>query len=142
MVEGDLWEIFVPSELGYSTYHSHAHDNVDHSDVTIFKIFLVEIRGEKIDADDRCEILTLKSCSDNLKVLITSSVKRYQTLDRMKMQLKRVQRHIEGGKTSKEQKDWLREKAHVLDILIKHWEAGGNFDAILGNERSSYAEEL
>lgn len=142
MVEGDLWEIFVPSELGYSTYHSHSHDDVDHSDVTIFKILLVEIRGEKKEADDRCEIVTLKSCGDKLKSLITSTVKRYKTLDRMKMQLKRVERQLEGGKATKEQKDWLREKAHVLDVLVKHWEGGGNFDEIIANDRPSYAEEL
>lgn len=127
MVEGDIWEIFVPAHLGYSSYHSSSHDGLDHSDVTIFKIWLVDILGEKIDAIDRCDITSLVGCNGSTKTYIENSLMRYRTADRMKIQVKKLEKKLHRGPATSEMKHDLHNKIHILNVLINHKESGGSF---------------
>ena len=122
MVEGDLWEIYVPAEHGYGSYQSVAHDGLDHTDVIIYKVWLVEITGKKIDAIDRCDILTLKGCTGQIKEFIESATQRYRTLDRMKIQRNRLERQMQTGTGTAEMKFWLHNKIHILDVLLQDME--------------------
>ena len=134
MVEGDLWEIFVPSELGYSAYHSNAHDGIDHSDVTIFKIWLVEILGETADATDRCDVISLVGCNDKLKTYIENSLRRYKSVHRMKLQVRELKKKMHGHKVSAEKKHELHNKIHILELLIEHKENGGSHPSSISDE--------
>lgn len=124
MVEGDIWEIFVPAHLGYSSYHSSSHDGLDHSDVTIFKIWLVDIIGKKKDAVDRCDITSLVGCKGDTKIYIENSLIRYKTVDRMKIQVKRLEKKLHRGPATSEMKHDLHNKIHILNVLINHKESG------------------
>merc|ERR1719478_1320342 len=45
MVEGDQWEVYIPSELGYGDSGSGA--KIKGGDVLIFKMEILEIKGDK-----------------------------------------------------------------------------------------------
>ena len=47
MVEGDIWEVVIPSDLGYGS-RGTGHD-IKGGDTLIFKINLIKIKGDKID---------------------------------------------------------------------------------------------
>lgn len=128
MVEGDLWEIFIPPEHGYNNYDSHAHDNVDHSDVTIYKIWLIEIIGDTREATDRCDVESLDGCNEKLKHYIESSKSKYKTVERMKVQLGKLEKQLVKGTANDELKDWLHAKIHALELLIQHREKNDGFD--------------
>eukprot|EP00746_Dinoflagellata_sp_MGD_P064921 gnl/MRDRNA2_/MRDRNA2_27065_c0_seq1.p1 gnl/MRDRNA2_/MRDRNA2_27065_c0~~gnl/MRDRNA2_/MRDRNA2_27065_c0_seq1.p1 ORF type:complete len:246 (+),score=50.85 gnl/MRDRNA2_/MRDRNA2_27065_c0_seq1:90-827(+) len=61
MVEGDKWEMYIPSELGYGDGGSG--EKIKGGDVLIFRMEILKIKGEKvkrkkvcnIDARDECE---------------------------------------------------------------------------------------
>jgi len=124
MVEGDIWEIFVPAHLGYSSYHSSSHDGLDHSDVTIYKIWLVEIMGKKKEAIDRCDITSLVGCKGDTKAYIETSLIRYKTVDRMKLQINKLEKKLHRGPATTEMKHDLHNKIHILNELINHRENG------------------
>merc|ERR1712196_733249 len=56
MVEGDKWEMYIPSDLGYGDGGSGA--KIKGGDVLIFRMEIVKINGEKKPAD-RCNIESL-----------------------------------------------------------------------------------
>merc|ERR1712217_583669 len=45
MVEGDLWEMYIPSELGYGD--SGTGDKIKGGDVLIFRMEILKIKGGK-----------------------------------------------------------------------------------------------
>merc|ERR1712060_146419 len=61
MVEGDKWEMYIPSELGYGDGGSGA--KIKGGDVLIFRMEIIKIKGGKKPAD-RCDIDTKKGCND------------------------------------------------------------------------------
>merc|ERR1711948_122999 len=67
MVEGDKWEMYIPSELGYGDGGSGA--KIKGGDVLIFRMEILEIKGDKKPAD-RCDIESLKGCSDKQKAYL------------------------------------------------------------------------
>merc|ERR1719262_1674023 len=61
MVEGDKWQMYIPSELGYGDGGSGA--KIKGGDVLIFRMEILKINGGKTPAD-RCDVETLKGCND------------------------------------------------------------------------------
>merc|ERR1719203_1824789 len=61
MVEGDKWEMYIPSELGYGD--GGQGGKIQGGDVLIFRMEIIKIQGNKKPAD-RCDIDTLKGCSE------------------------------------------------------------------------------
>ena len=51
MVEGDKWELFIPSELGYGD--SGQGSDIGAGDVLIFTLQLIKINGESTPAEPR-----------------------------------------------------------------------------------------
>merc|ERR1712014_90922 len=56
MVEGDKWEMYIPSELGYGD--GGQGGQIKGGDVLIFQMEIIKINGNKVPAD-RCDIDTL-----------------------------------------------------------------------------------
>lgn len=57
MVEGDLWEMYIPSDLGYGDHGSPP--KIGGGDALIFKMEIVSIEGEGVPAIT-CDPSTLK----------------------------------------------------------------------------------
>merc|ERR1712036_74923 len=64
MVEGDKWEMYIPSELGYGD--SGSPPKIGGGDVLVFTMEIVKIKGDKVAAH-RCDVKTLEGCSDKEK---------------------------------------------------------------------------
>merc|ERR1719436_1072406 len=68
MVEGDKWEMYIPSELGYGESGSGA--KIKGGDMLIFRMEILKIgQGEKKPAS-RCDPKTLKGCNEKQKAYI------------------------------------------------------------------------
>merc|ERR1711862_1013027 len=67
MVEGDKWEMYIPSELGYGD--SGSPPKIGGGDVLVFTMEILKINGKKVPAS-RCDVKTLKGCSDKEKEYI------------------------------------------------------------------------
>mmetsp|Transcript_48313 Transcript_48313/g.104662 ORF Transcript_48313/g.104662 Transcript_48313/m.104662 type:complete len:236 (+) Transcript_48313:72-779(+) len=61
MVEGDKWELYIPSELAYGDRGSPP--KIGGGDVLVFTIEILKIKGGKKPAV-KCDVETLKDCSD------------------------------------------------------------------------------
>jgi len=61
MVEGDKWEMYIPSELGYGDSGSGA--KIPGGSVLVFIMEIIKIKGETVPAQ-RCNPATLDKCSE------------------------------------------------------------------------------
>ena len=75
MVEGDEWEVYIPSELGYGKKGRPGVDTAGATpeilpgEVLIFRLQLLKIFGKKVPAN-RCDPETLKGCSKEAKAYV------------------------------------------------------------------------
>merc|ERR1712146_414222 len=69
MSEGDKWEMYIPSELGYGD--SGSGDKIKGGDVLIFRMEIVKIKGNKKRLA-KCDLKTRENCDDGeVKLLDT-----------------------------------------------------------------------
>merc|ERR1719460_3260443 len=61
MVEGDKWEMYIPSELGYGD--GGQGGKIQGGDVLVFRMEIVKIKGAKKPAD-KCDPATGQGCND------------------------------------------------------------------------------
>merc|ERR1719482_2315298 len=61
MVEGDKWEMYIPSELGYGDRGSPP--KIGGGDVLVFTMEIIKINGESVPAS-KCDVKTLKGCNE------------------------------------------------------------------------------
>merc|ERR1711907_267362 len=101
MVEGDKWEMYIPSELGYGDGGSGA--KIKGGDVLIFRMEILKIKGGKTPAD-RCDIETLEGCTDKQKVYVEKQQK--STSEKRKAEKARLEK-MQGGDMKPEPKAWL-----------------------------------
>merc|ERR1712176_1069605 len=67
MVEGDKWEMYIPSELGYGD--SGSPPKIGGGDVLVFTMEIVKIKGDKEPAS-KCDVATLEGCTDKEKAYV------------------------------------------------------------------------
>merc|ERR1719230_1010924 len=61
MVEGDKWEMYIPSELGYGD--SGTGSDIQGGDVLIFRMEILKLKDEGVPAD-KCDPTSLAGCND------------------------------------------------------------------------------
>merc|ERR1712228_894682 len=67
MVEGDKWELYIPSELGYGDGGSG--DKIKGGDMLIFRMEMLKIKGAKKKAT-KCDWVSKENCeADELEAL-------------------------------------------------------------------------
>merc|ERR1711959_760470 len=113
MVEGDKWEMYIPSELGYGDGGSGA--KIKGGDVLIFNMEILKINGESKDAE-RCDVETLKGCNDKAKTFIEKQ--KGNGKDKMKAELKRLD-GMKGGDMKEDKKNWILSRIGLLNKLTK-----------------------
>merc|ERR1719382_2319252 len=69
MVEGDKWELYIPSEMGYGDRGSGA--KIGGGDVLVFTIEIIKINGEKKPAS-KCDVKSLEGCNDKEITYVTA----------------------------------------------------------------------
>merc|ERR1712187_569017 len=108
MEEGDKWQMYIPSELGYGDGGSGA--KIKGGDVLIFNMEIIKINGAKKPAE-KCDVDTLKGCNDKAKAYIEKQGK--ATAEKRKAELKRLE-GMQGGEMKPEAKNWLMSRVKLL----------------------------
>merc|ERR1719261_733252 len=108
MVEGDKWEMYIPSELGYGD--GGQGGKIQGGDVLIFRMEIVKIKGDKKPAD-RCDVETLKGCNDKqVKYLDKQAA---ATKEKRAVELTRLE-GMTGGEMKDDAKNWLLSRIKLL----------------------------
>merc|ERR1711948_30365 len=113
MVEGDKWQMYIPSDLGYGDGGSGA--KIKGGDVLIFNMEILKINGESKDAN-RCDVETLKGCNDKAKTFIEKQ--KANGKDKMKAELKRLD-GMKNGDMKDDKKNWILSRIGLLTKLTK-----------------------
>lgn len=113
MVEGDKWEMYIPSDLGYGDGGSGA--KIKGGDVLIFRMEILKIKGGKVPAD-RCDTETMNGCNEKQKTYIEKQSK--ADLTKKQAELKRLE-GMQGGEMKPENKNWLLSRIKLLKKMVK-----------------------
>jgi len=111
MVEGDKWEMYIPSELGYGDSGSGA--KIGGGDVLVFTMEIVKIKGETKPAD-KCDPATLEKCNDKEKAYIEKM--KGKDAAALKKELGRLN-PMRGKKMQPELTVWLNKRIKILEKL-------------------------
>merc|ERR1712032_672268 len=113
MVEGDKWEMYIPSELGYGD--GGQGGKIKGGDVLVFRMEIKKILGNKKPAN-KCDIETKKGCNDKqLKYIDKQGA---GTKDKRASELKRLE-GMTGGEMKDEAKNWIMSRIKLLKKMIK-----------------------
>ncbi len=124
MVEGDKWELYIPSELAYG---DEGHPpSIGGGNALIFTIELLKIKGEKKPAV-RCDVKTLAGCNEReTRYIATSRAKLLKpdasTADNkeaVEEELKRLKGQRDDKGMLPPQKQWLMVRIKILTGLQK-----------------------
>ena len=110
MVEGDKWEMYIPSELGYGDRGSPP--KIQGGDALIFTMELLTIEGNSVPAS-KCEFSTMVGCSQQEKDFIVKSRTKFRgDVESIEEEVERIRRVSQNG--SKKNKDWANRRAKLL----------------------------
>merc|ERR1712048_280322 len=111
-VEGDKWEMYIPSELGYGD--GGQGGKIKGGDVLIFRMEIVKIKGSKKPAD-RCDIESKKGCNQKQSKYIDKQ--KTGTKETRTAELKRLEGMVAGADKG-EGKKWLMSRIKLLNKMI------------------------
>lgn len=120
MVEGDKWELYIPSELAYGDRGSPP--KIPSGSVLIFTMEILDISGSKDDLQPalKCKVTTLESCNDKEKKYIEKikdwkQLKINAELDRL-MELQAQPKNIKPDLL-----EWIRRRVQILKQVTKEF---------------------
>jgi FKBP-type peptidyl-prolyl cis-trans isomerase FklB len=115
MVEGDKWELTIPSDLAYGDRGSPP--KIPGGSVLVFQIEILEIKGDKIMAL-RCDAVTKESCNDK-EVAWIAKIADWDD-EKKEKEAKRLDKIL--GDSSSQIKDslveWLHRRLYVLKQTV------------------------
>ena len=109
MVEGDKWEMYIPSELGYGD--SGSPPKIPGGAPLVFQMEILNINGPTVAAD-KCEPSTKKGCSEREVSYVDKQASKSKA-DRAK-ELKRLQNMKTSGNTKPELAAWVNKRKKIL----------------------------
>jgi FKBP-type peptidyl-prolyl cis-trans isomerase FklB len=113
MVEGDKWEMFIPSDLGYGDRGSPP--KIGGGDALIFTMEIIKINGNKVPAS-KCDVKTLDKCSEKESDYITK--KKALTAEALLAEEKRLE-GMKGKKMSPEASSWLSKRLTLIGKMAE-----------------------
>jgi FKBP-type peptidyl-prolyl cis-trans isomerase FklB len=117
MVQGDKWELYIPSELGYGDRGSPP--KIPGGSVLIFTMEMVEITGPEknlVFASKRCSVVTRDKCSDKQNAYLDKVAN--WTSEKRSTEKTRLHRMIMESKPMKPALVWwIRQRFDLLDAL-------------------------
>jgi hypothetical protein len=93
MVEGDKWELYIPSDLAYGDRGSPP--KIPGDSALIFTIEMIEIQGEKVIALT-CDPKTLDGCDEKMKEYIEKAATKFGDGDKLTKEIARLTTTKEG----------------------------------------------
>lgn len=110
MVEGDQWEVYIPSDLAYGDSGSGA--KIKGGDTLIFKMECIKIKGDKVPAFT-CDAADpdLAGCNDREKKYIAK--KTSLSAEKIDEEINRLTK-MAAKKMKESNKKWLNQRLHIL----------------------------
>ena len=124
MVEGDKWELYIPSELAYGTRGSPPKIGPD--ETLVFTIEMIEILGEKQLACsiesliDETKEATDSGCSEKIVAYVEKTKQKHGGLIGYQKEAGRLNKMRKGPKMKKELLDWIKTRIYILDQMIQY----------------------
>merc|ERR1712216_624464 len=113
MVEGDKFELYIPSELAYG--ESGSPPKIPGGSALIFRMEIIKIKGNKVDAIT-CDPATGTGCNDKEKAFVEKM--KSKDAEALKKELKRLQ-GMNGGSMKPELQQWMQRRIVVLTKMTK-----------------------
>merc|ERR1711934_221572 len=113
MVEGDKWEMYIPSDLAYG--ESGSPPKIPGGSALIFRMEILKIKGDKVDAIT-CDPASLEGCNDKEKAFIEKM--KAKDAEALKKELKRLQ-GMDGKQMKPELQAWMQRRINVLTKMTK-----------------------
>merc|ERR1712094_51216 len=113
MVEGDKWEMYIPSDLAYGERGSPP--KIPGGSALVFRMEIIKIKGGKKPAMT-CEPSTLAGCNDKEKAFVEKM--KSKDGEALKKELKRLQ-GMNGGSMKPELQQWMQRRIVVLTKMTK-----------------------
>merc|ERR1719487_1704108 len=113
MVEGDKWEMYIPSELGYGD--SGSPPKIGGGDVLVFTMEIIKIKGDKKPAS-KCDVKTLDGCKDKEKDYVEKI--KGKGKEKIETELKRLA-GMRGDAMKPDKLQWLEARVKLLEKLHK-----------------------
>merc|ERR1712087_290469 len=111
MVEGDKFELYIPSEMAYGDRGSGA--KIKGGDVLVFTIEILKIKGGKKPAS-KCDVKTLEGCDEKETTYVTS--KKELGSEGVEKELVRLQ-GMSGKKMAMDKMAWVSKRIVLLNRL-------------------------
>lgn len=111
MVEGDKWELYIPSELAYGERGSPP--KIPGGSVLVFTIEILKIKGGKVPAW-KCDVKTLAGCSDKEQAFLAKQAGKDSAA--LTTELARLE-GMRGNKMKPELSVWLGKRIKMLGKL-------------------------
>jgi len=129
MVEGDKWEMYIPSELGYGDRGSPP--KIGGGDVLVFQMEIINIKGDKVPAIT-CDVATLENCDERQAAFVKKQKAREEAGPGHL--LKEIDRlaGMSGKKMNDDLRSWLNTRIHLLKKLQQGDGAGSAAGAATG----------
>jgi FKBP-type peptidyl-prolyl cis-trans isomerase FklB len=112
MVEGDKWELYIPSELAYGERGSPP--KIGGGEALIFVMEMIEITGGKVPAV-KCNVETYENCNEKEKSYVDKAKLKYETVDAIKSEITRI--HKVSLNVSPASKAWANARIRILSAL-------------------------
>ena len=115
MVEGDKWELYIPSDLAYGDRGSPP--KIPGDSALVFTIEMIEIKGEKVIAL-KCNPETLEDCDERMTKYITKAKTKFGDADELEEEIERLKKVGSGGGMKEELKSWIDTRVFLLDQML------------------------
>ena len=116
MVDGDKWELYLPSDLAYGD--SGSPPMIQGGDALIFTLDMLEVIGEKVPAI-KCSVVTFEDCSEREKAYVQKvrANAKFTTEGAIQTEIERIQRVSEN--VSDSAKSWANMRVRLLKSIME-----------------------
>jgi hypothetical protein len=116
MVEGDKWELYIPSDLAYGDRGSPP--KIPGDSALVFTIEMITIQGEKVTAL-KCNPSTLEECDAKMIAYINKAKKKFGgDGDELEEEIARLMKMTKGGGMKDELKAWFDTRIFLLQQML------------------------
>jgi FKBP-type peptidyl-prolyl cis-trans isomerase FklB len=115
MVEGDKWELYIPSELAYGERGSPP--KIPANAMLIFQLELLEIQSDDKVPALLCNVLTKEECNER-ELVYMSKIASWDSV-KMSKEASRLESLLLEKYIKPELRDWMRARLHIVKQKVK-----------------------
>merc|ERR1719274_373133 len=115
MVEGDIWELYIPSDIAYGD--SGSPPKIKGGDALIFKLEMIKINGGRKPAN-RCDPKEPSGCTDKQKKYIAKMEKKNLDTAALEKEIARLTK-MSGQSMKPELQGWIAQRKAILTKILE-----------------------